>query len=407
MVRNLKACNSPAARMFEYFPDMYSWNMAVLMTVQVGGEISEIDEACRPLRENVGNTSPTERQTQWWESWCGVANRVRGLADQDRSNGHSRSASRKYKRACLYYMAAERQMSHHDGRKMQSYDAMLETFRLSVELSNDPVQFIEVPFERWNLPSLFVPPPTPEPGSCMIVFDGFDVTKEWMFLSELTPELRARGIGCLHVDHPGMGGTIRKLGLAAIPDIERVSSACVDWLSKKEQVDASRIGIIAPSLGGYYAFRSAAFEPRLACSVAHGARWDNDGSHGQILRNPESARSIAEWIDHAKWYYGAATIEETAKAIAAMTLEGGVAERIRCPVLVAHGVNDRQVPIEQAHKMIERTINSPRRDLRIFDASEGGVEHCGIDNFSIQIDYIADWVADILHSVAQPKSNAS
>lgn len=230
----------------------------------------------------------------------------------------------------------------------------------------------------------------------MIVFDGFDVSKEWSFLSDLTGELRARGIGCIHVDHPGVGAAIRKLGLSAIPDIERAATASYEWLAKQPEVDPKKIGIIAPSLGGYYAFRSAAFEPRLACCVAQGARWDNDGSHGRILRNPEAARSIADWLDHAMWYYGTTTKEETAAAIAAMNLEGGVAERIRCPVLVAHGSNDRQVPVEQAHKMIERTINSPRRDLKIFEASEGGVEHCGVDNMTIQFDYMADWIAEVL-----------
>jgi hypothetical protein len=68
-----------------------------------------------------------------------ASNRVRGLADRDAASAHLTTASRKYKRARLYYMAVERQMSRHDDQKMQSYDAMLETCRLSVKLSNDPV----------------------------------------------------------------------------------------------------------------------------------------------------------------------------------------------------------------------------------------------------------------------------
>jgi dienelactone hydrolase len=387
----------PKVCVYEYFPDNYSWNMAVLMTVQVGGEMSEIEEACRPLRDSIAKgATAKERQIEWWESWNKLADRVRGLADRDHANGHHRSAARKYHRACLYYMAAERQMSHRDPRKMQSYDAMLDAFRRSMTLSHNPVHFVDVPFENTVLPSLYVPPPSQAPGACMIVFDGFDVSKEWAFLSDLTGELAARNIGCLHVDHPGVGAALRKLKMPAIADIERAATACVDWLSKRPEIDPQKIGIIAPSLGGYYAFRSAAFEHRLACAVAHGARWDNDGSHGRILRNPGSARSIADWLDHAMWYYGTSTEEETAKAIAAMSLEGGVAERIRCPVLVAHGANDRQVPLEQAKTMVERAVNSPRRDLRIFDATEGGIEHCGVDNMSIQIDYMTDWIAEVL-----------
>jgi len=318
--------------MFEYFPNYYPWNMSVLMAAQVGGEISEIDEACRPLLESFSTLSAEDRRTKWCESWCAVADRVRGLAERDLANGNARAASRKFTRACLYYMAAERQMSRHDGEKMRVYDKMLETFRLGMEVGKNPVQFVNIPFEKWELPSLYLAPPSsPNPGPCMIVFDGFDVTKEWSFLSELTTELSARGIGCLHVDHPGIGIALRKLGLSAMHDIERVTTACYEWLAARSEIDSNRIGIIAPSLGGYYAFRSAAFEPRLACCVAHGARWDNDGSHGRILRSPESARSIADWLDHAMAYYGTNTVEDTAKAIAAMTLEGGVAERITCP----------------------------------------------------------------------------
>lgn len=391
--------------MFEYFPGNYPWSMSVMMALQIGGEISEIDEACRPL---AGAAIPptAEQRSLWFESWRRVGDRVRGLAERDQANGFNKSAASKFKRAAVYYMAAERQTSHRDPRKIEGYRAALKAFALSMKLEPNQVQFVDVPYEKWQLPSLYVPPPGIGRGPCMIAFDGFDSNKEMSFLSGLTANLQSRGIGCIHVDHPGIGGAIHDLKLSAIPDIERAATATVDWLVQRPEIDPARIGIIAPSLGGYYAFRSAAFEKRLACAVAHGARWDNDGSHGRILRNPNAARSIADWVDHAMWYYGTKTVEETAQAIAAMTLEGGVAERITCPVLVAHGGKDRQVPIEQAHKMIERTINSPRRDLKIFDDNDGSVEHCGIDNVSIQFEYMTDWIADVLRAdqaLAEPK----
>ena len=45
----------------------------------------------------------------------------------------------------------------------------------------------------------------------------------------------------------------------------------MDWLELRRDIDATRVGVIAMSLGGYYAPRAAAFEPRLACCVAWGA----------------------------------------------------------------------------------------------------------------------------------------
>jgi fermentation-respiration switch protein FrsA (DUF1100 family) len=105
-------------------------------------------------------------------------------------------------------------------------------------------------------------------------------------------------------------------------------------------------------------------------------------------------------VEHALWVYGARDAEEALAKIAAMTLEG-VADKIECPLLVVHGANDRQVPLDQARRTVERAVNAPRRDLKIFTAAEGGAEHVQGDNFSLAVDYIADWVAQVLGSDAR------
>jgi dienelactone hydrolase len=231
----------------------------------------------------------------------------------------------------------------------------------------------------------------------MIHFDGFDVTKEWMYLCGISREFAARGISTLMVDHPGIGAALRLQGLAMNPESERWASAAMDWLESRDAVDARRVGVVAMSLGGYYAPRAAAFEKRLAASVAWGARWENSGSHGRILRDPNAARSVTNWVEHALWYYGAKTPDEAYNKIAQMTLEG-IADRITCPLLVVHGENDRQVPTEQAERTVQAAVNSPRAELRIFTPAEGGAEHVGGDLFSPTIDYIADWVAEVLRA---------
>jgi fermentation-respiration switch protein FrsA (DUF1100 family) len=78
-----------------------------------------------------------------------------------------------------------------------------------------------------------------------------------------------------------------------------------------------------------------------------------------------------------------------------MSLDG-VVQRIRCPLLVVHGANDRQVPLDQAERTVREATASSRAELRVFSADEGGAEHVGGDLFSPTIDYIADWVAEVL-----------
>ncbi len=383
--------------MFEYFPSHYSWNMGLLMAAQLGGELSEIDEACRPLQEMARRPNVKDdpaAQAAWIERWTALARKLEDLARRDETAGHRLSAGKKYLRACVYWFTAERMASHALPQKLAMYELMVRCFDRGVHLRNEPVEFAKIPYEGTTLPALLYRAPARGRRPAIIHFDGFDVTKEWMYLCGIAGEFAARGVSTLMVDHPGVGATLRLQGMPVNYDSERWASAAIDWLERRDDIDASRIGVVAMSLGGYYAPRAAAFEKRLAACVAWGARWDNVGSHGRILRDPNAARSITGWVEHALSDYGASTPDEAYEKIAMMTLEG-IADRITCPLLVVHGAADRQVPIEQAERTVREAVNSPRAELRIFTTEEGGAEHVGGDLFSPTIDYIADWVADV------------
>ena len=378
--------------MFEYFPGNYSWNLGLLMAAQLGGEMSEIDEACRPLRSLAPGEDPGPA---WIENWASLARKVQAFARADEDAGRSLSAGKKYLRACVYWFTAERMATHKSPRKLELYRAMLECFERGVRLRREPIEFVDIPYQGTTLPALFYRAGGAGRRPAMIHFDGFDVTKEWIHLCGIAREFAARGVSTLMVDHPGVGTALRLQGLAMNLQRERWASAALDWLEQRPEVDAKRVGVVAMSLGGYYAPRAAAFETRLAACVAWGARWENSGSHGRILRDASAARSVTNWLEHALWYYGAANADEALEKIAAMTLDG-IVQRIRCPLLVVHGANDRQVPLEQAERTVREAKASPRAELRVFGADEGGAEHVGGDLFSPTIDFIADWVAEVL-----------
>jgi dienelactone hydrolase len=390
--------------MFEYFSGHYSWNLGVLMAVQLGGELTEIDAACRalqPLAERPGAKDDPAAQAAWIEAWSGLAERIERHAARDEASGHRWSAGRKYRRACIYWFTAERMTSHKVAAKAHAYAAMVRCFDKSVALRGAPIESVRVPYEGTTLPALFHRAPQPGPRPAMIHFDGFDVTKEWMSLCGIADEFACRGVSTLMLDHPGIGAALRLQGLAMNPDSERWAEAALDWLAQRTDVDARKVGVIAMSLGGYSAPRAAAFEPRLACCVAWGARFDNAASHGRMLRDASAARSVTGWLDHALWYYGAADADEAERRIAQMTLEGVMA-RVTCPLLVVHGANDRQVPLAQAERTVAEATHSRSATLRVFGADEGGVEHVNGDLFSVAIDAMADWVADTLQPQVAP-----
>jgi dienelactone hydrolase len=257
------------------------------------------------------------------------------------------------------------------------------------------VEFVEVPFQNsLSLPAFFVPALGTGPAPCIIHFDGFDVLKEMIYLNNVGTAFRRRGISLLIVDHPGVGEALRLRNMPLSPETEVPAAACVDYLEGRSDVDSERIGIMAVSMGGYYAPRAAAFEKRLKCCVAWGAMWDaGENLERTYGSGPGKTRSVPPF--QLLWVFGKETVEEALEVAKRMTLDG-VADKITCPLLVMHGENDRQVPLSHAEKTIEAAVNSPRRKLKVFTPAEGGAEHVQIDNDTLAIDYAADWVAETL-----------
>ncbi|MFI6642611.1 alpha/beta hydrolase [Streptomyces sp. NPDC050504] len=95
--------------------------------------------------------------------------------------------------------------------------------------------------------------PADAPGT-VIVVPGLDSAKE-EFL-DLVSALLARGLAVFAMDGPGQGALAATTTF--VPDYERVVSRVVDALG------AQRVGLVGLSLGGYFAARSAALEPRAA-----------------------------------------------------------------------------------------------------------------------------------------------
>jgi alpha-beta hydrolase superfamily lysophospholipase len=226
----------------------------------------------------------------------------------------------------------------------------------------------------------------------VVLVNGLDSTKEHMYASNHWEELAARGISCLMLDQPGTGEALRLQGLTARIDTEAWGAAAVDWLETRADVDAARIGIVGWSLGGYYAPRAAAFEKRFALCVAWGANHDW-GAVQRRRRQREGERPVPHYWEHVLWVWGHTDLEEFIAFADAVNLEG-VVERITVPFLIAHGANDRQIPLEHAHRSYDQAVNSPKRELRVFTPEEGATEHIGLDHLPHVSVFIADWVAD-------------
>ena len=378
--------------MFEYFPGNYVWNLGVVAALNSGGLIDEVDRACRPIREAAAAGSDVGTE-QFMASWTAVVDDLEASARADVEAGHHRSAGQKYLRAANYLTQAERMQSAHSPERKAIYQRCLDLMQSTFEHLDLATTRVEVPFEGSLLPAYFTNASRAgEPVPCMVMWNGLDSTKEHMYLSGFAAELASRGISTLMVDCPGSGEALRFLELTARIETENWAAACVDHLEQRDDVRPDRIGVVGWSLGGYYAPRAAAFEKRLALCVAWGANHDW-GSVQKRRLDREGENPVPHYWDHVLWVWGQHDVDEFIDMAEEVQLDG-IASQITVPFLVAHGQNDRQIPVAYAHRSYEQAVNSPKRELRVFTAAEGGAEHIGLDHLPYVGSYIADWITD-------------
>jgi dienelactone hydrolase len=382
--------------MFQYFPTNYVWSLSTMIALTHGGNIGEVDAMCAPLRDAAlaGDDPGT---IAFYEAWKGGGDRLVALADIDLAKGHKLSAGEKLGRAALYYAIAERMQAHGFEHRLAMYRRSLDLFAQSRDLTRENCIRVTLPYAGKELSGLYVRAEGVAPGQrapIVVVMNGLDSTKEMLQKSVMGTMFARRGLSALFIDQPGTGEALRLHGLPAVHDTERWATPLVDWLSQHPEVDPQRIGALGVSLGGYYCPRAVAFEPRFACGAVWGANHDWRAVQQARLKR-EGENPVPHYWKHVQWVFGAEGMEDFLAKAAHMHLDG-VLDRIRVPFLVTHGENDRQIPLRYAHQTFEQLVNSPRKDLFIFDAHTGGVEHSSLDNPANAGNQIADWLAEVL-----------
>jgi len=378
--------------LFQYFPN-YVWNLSLAIALESGARIGEIVDMCQPIKD-AANTGTDAGTAEFLAEWVKMADKLIGLADEDEAKGRTLSAGAKLQRAALYLFTAERMQGHgHPGRSA-TFAKALAAFGKSVTFTHENCTRVEIPIDGGTMPALYTRAPGDGPKPVVVYCNGLDSCKELLFWSRLPHALAARGISTLCVDQPGTGETLRLQNLPAIPESERWASKAVDWLETQPDVDPRRIGMTGISLGGHYAPRAVAFEPRFASGAVWGANHNWAEVQQKRLRR-EGENPVPHYWSHVMWVFGASDMDDFFRRAEGMTLNG-VMDRITVPFLITHGAEDRQISVDYAHQSYDQLVNASRRELKIFTAREGGVEHVGADNMSFGRDYIADWFAETL-----------
>jgi dipeptidyl aminopeptidase/acylaminoacyl peptidase len=260
----------------------------------------------------------------------------------------------------------------HPDEQQAAHERTVDCFRRGAATLGPPAELVRVPYSGTMLAADLRVPAAGGRYPVVIMMPGLDSVKEEL---QATAEyLLSRGLAVIAVDGPGQGEA--EYELAIEPAYERVAAAVADYLQGREEVDQERIGAFGVSLGGYYAARSAAYEPRLraAVTLAGPYRWDLDWD-----TLPPQTRATFERRS------GAASPAEARQRAAALTLEHAAPD-ITCPLLVAHGGRDRLVPPYHAERLARE---APGAELMMDPDGSHGITNHAFESRSA----MADWLA--------------
>ena len=194
--------------MFEPFPTNYIWNLSINLAIEMGGAIGDIDTANRIVAEaaKTGDAG----SAAFFDSWVSMGERVAELAEEDLAAGNVLTAATKFARATAYYITAERMQARDYAPRRAAYARMLALFAKHIALADPDCTPVEIPYGGSFMPALFCSASSAEKPTtpCMVFCNGLDSTKEMVYLVRITHALRARGISCLIVDQPGVGGGV-------------------------------------------------------------------------------------------------------------------------------------------------------------------------------------------------------
>lgn len=375
---------------FEYFPDDLEWSTQMLRLCSYcyvrGADFSEVHAVARTL--------PVGDNAAWQTGFSELANQIEASARTSAAGGHDVTARDLFLRATIYHRISG-QMADIAG-ETDVAPGLLESVRCFREASarmTPTFRSVEVPYEGASLPGYLCIPDTSsdEDVPMVIDFGGIDAWAEEQYF-KIGSALVERGYGVLLLNGPGQGAA-KQRGIYGRYDFETAAAAAVDYLQVQPGVDADRIALIGSSLGGYYAARAAAFEPRLKATVIWGAAIGFDPS----LMNATGSGRAASRIRQVERFFGVEGVDALLEYGSKFQLGPAVMGQVSAPVLILHGASDMLAPVAHAQTVYD-DIGHPDKTLLVYPPGTPGSAHCQLDALGVAQRDICDWLDDKVRS---------
>jgi len=302
--------------------------------------------------------------------------------------------------AAFYYRAAEFYTFPDDPDKQPLYGRFSELFYCAFEKHG--IERIQVRYGEASLPAMAIGPEGTARGT-IILHGGYD-----SFIEEFYSMMRyfaASGFRVIGFDGPGQGAARRKADLPLDYHWEKPVGAVLDHFGLE---DVTLIGL---SMGGYFALRAAAFDPRVKRVITSGHAFD----YRKVARPPATAilvffhdhlreftNKLSRWkikkgsmeawnISHLMYVLGVDEPMAALEFALELNEENLHSDVVRQDVLILASRDDHFIPFRLHQEQLRRLTAARSVTDRVFSREDHAQNHCQIGNVGLALQVMREW----------------
>ena len=272
-----------------------------------------------------------------------AAKKSERMAQAEMEAGHRETAMELYYGAALQYADAQHVVFETGDEKKFLHGGVIRCYDKVRELAPYKIEHVDVP---WNgtvvSGNLHL---APGDGAKPLIFyvPGCDQTKEAWPHPYYNQALQ-RGMHVFSFDGPGQGeSNLRGIRLTD-DNYEDAAGVVIDYLMKRKEVDAKKIGVYALSFGSFWGMRIAAKNRNVAAAAAPWASFVDK----YYLMTEESPRYKQLFA-----YLTQSSTEAELDAVWQKMTMDGLMDKITCPTLIVAGEYDPRAPIDEVYRAFD------------------------------------------------------
>lgn len=272
-----------------------------------------------------------------------AAKKSERLAQAEMEAGHKETAMELYYSAALQYADAQHVVFETGDEKKFLHGGVIRCYDKVRELAPYKIEHVDIPWNGTVVSGNLHLAPGNDPKPLVFYVPGCDQTKE-AWPHPYYNQAQQRGMHAFSFDGPGQGeSNLRGIRLTA-DNYEQAAGAAIDYLMKRPEVDAKKIGVYALSFGSYWGMRIAATNRHIAAAAAPWASFVDK----YYLMTEESPRYKQLFA-----YLTQSTTEAELDTVWEQMTMDGLMDKITCPTLIVSGEYDPRAPISEVYRLFD------------------------------------------------------